>query len=193
MRLLAAGGDAPEGSAILFPAAYDLIWGGLSFVIVLLLFWKFVLPRMKKVMEERSELIEGGIARAEAAQAEAEKAREEYRASLTQAREEAAAIRAQAQSDRASIVEEARTEARNAAAAVTAQAEAALAAERSAVSTQLTRQVGEVAVTLATKIVGQSLSDDARVRATVDDFLDTLEAQAAEQSRGQASDRGANA
>ncbi len=193
MRLLAAGGDAPEGSAILFPAAYDLIWGGLSFVIVLLLFWKFVLPRMKKVMEERSELIEGGIARAETAQAEAEKAREEYRAALTQAREEAAAIRAQAQSDRASIVEEARTEARNAAASVTAQAEAALAAERAAVSTQLTRQVGEVAITLATKIVGQSLSDDARVRATVDDFLETLEAQARDQARDGASDRGANA
>ncbi len=193
MTLLAAGGDAPEGSAILFPAAYDLIWGGLSFVIVLLLFWKFVLPRMKKVMEERSELIEGGIARAETAQAEAEKAREEYRAALTQAREEAAAIRAQAQSDRASIVEEARTEARNAAASVTAQAEAALAAERASVSTQLTRQVGEVAITLATKIVGQSLSDDARVRATVDDFLDTLEAQARDEARDGASDRGANA
>ena len=43
----------------------------------------------------------------------------------------------------------------------------------------LTRQVGELSVTLAGKIVGESLSDDARVRATVDAFLDDLERQAA--------------
>jgi F-type H+-transporting ATPase subunit b len=184
MKVLAAGGEAPEGSAILFPAVYDLIWGGLSFAIVLVLFWKFVLPRLKKVMEERAELIEGGIARAETVQAEAEKARDEYRAALVQAREEAAAIRAQAQSDRSAIVEEARTEARNAAAAVTAQAEAALAAERDQVSAQLTQQVGEAAIALATKIVGQNLADQANVRATVDDFLATLEAQAQQQDRG---------
>jgi F-type H+-transporting ATPase subunit b len=193
MIITAAGGDAPEGAGILFPASYDLIWGGLSFLIVLVLFWKFVLPRMKKVLAERTEMIEGGIARAEAAQAEAEKAREQYTAALTQAREEAAAIRAQAQSDRAAIVDEARTEARNAAAAVTAQAEAAMAAERAQVSAALTRQVGEVAVTLASKIVGQTLADDARVRATVDEFLDTLEAQASAQTAADSAGQGASA
>jgi hypothetical protein len=35
-----------------------------------------------------------------------------------------------------------------------------------------------MAVTLAGKVVGQSLSDDARVRQTVEDFLNDLEAQA---------------
>ena len=52
--------------SILLPAAYDLIWGGVSFVIILVLFWKFVLPSMQKVMAERTAKIEGGIARAEA-------------------------------------------------------------------------------------------------------------------------------
>jgi F-type H+-transporting ATPase subunit b len=42
----------------------------------------------------------------------------------------------------------------------------------------LTRQVGELSVELASKVVGESLTDDARVRSTVDAFLDDLERQA---------------
>jgi F-type H+-transporting ATPase subunit b len=179
LAITAAGENEPMPSVLAVPID-ELIVGIFAFIVVFGVLAKVALPKIKATLEARTDAIEGGIARAEAAQAEAEKSRDEYRAALAQAREEAAAIRAQAQSDRAGIVEEARTEARNAAAAVTAQAEAALAAERAQASAQLTRQVGEVAMTLATKIVGQGLSDDARVRATVDDFLDTLEAQARE-------------
>ena len=68
---------------------------------------------------------------------------------------------------------------RQAALQVTANAEAQLAADRSQATAALTRQVGELAVGLASKVVGQSLTDDARVRATVDAFLDDLERQAA--------------
>jgi F-type H+-transporting ATPase subunit b len=88
-------------------------------------------------------------------------------------------IRTQAQADRTAIIEEARTEARAAAAQVTAAAEAQMAAERAQATASLTRQVGEMAVGLAGKVIGQALTDDARVRATVDDFLADLEQQAA--------------
>lgn len=180
MNVLAAG-TAPEGAGILFPASYDLIWGGLSFLIVLVLFWKFVLPRMKAVMAERTDLIEGGIARAEALQEEARADLERYRQALAEAREEAAAIRTQAQADRRAIVDEARAEAAAAAAALTAAAEAAIERDRAQVVGQLTTQVGALAVDLAGKIVGQTLSDDSRVRQTVDEFIADLERQAAQQ------------
>ena len=184
MRILAAGGEAPEGSAILLPASYDLIWGGLSFLIVLVLFWKFVLPRMKQVMDERAELIEGGIARAEEMQAQAQADLESYRQALAEAREEAAEIRTQAQADRRAIVDEARSEAAAAATAVTEAAEAAIERDRAQVVGQLTAQVGTLAVELASKVVGQSLADDARVRQTVEDFISELESMpSAEGSR----------
>jgi len=178
MKVLAAGGEAPEGSAILFPASYDLIWGGLSFLIVLVLFWKFVLPRMKQVMDERADLIEGGIARAEELQKQAQADLESYRQALSEAREEAAEIRTQAQADRRAIVEEARTEAAAAATAVTEAAEAAIERDRAQVVGQLTTQVGALAVDLASKVVGQTLTDDARVRQTVEDFVAELESMA---------------
>lgn len=175
----AAGAEGEEMPRVLDVPVDELVIGFIAFFIVFFALGKFVLPKIKATLEERSDAIEGGILKAEQAQAEANRLADEYRTQLAQAREEAAAIRTQAQSDRAAIVEEARNEARVAAAAVTAAAEAQLAAERAQVTAALTRQVGEVAVTLASRVVGESLADDARVRSTVDAFLDDLERQAA--------------
>lgn len=169
--------EGAEPPSILLPAYYDLIWGGVSFLILLLLFSKFVLPRMNTVMAERAERIEGGIARAEKMQAEAAAALEQYRESLAAAREEAAAIRAQAQADRTAIIEQAKAEAAAAAAAVTTRAQEQMAAERAATIAALRREVGSLAVDLAGRIVGESLSDDAKARASVDRFLDDLSSQ----------------
>jgi F-type H+-transporting ATPase subunit b len=165
-----------DGSAILLPAVYDLIWGGLSFLIVFVLFWKYVLPRLKTIMEERADRIEGGIERADKLQSEAESTLTSYRASLADARQEAAAIRTQAQADAAAIIEQARAEALAQAAAITSAADVAIAAERAQVVNQLTTQVGGLAVELASRIVGEVLADDARVQATVDAFIADLDA-----------------
>ena len=183
-QLMAAGGENEPMPSVLAVPIDELVVGLLAFFIVFGVLAKVALPKIKETLAARSEAIEGGLRKAEEAQAEAQRALEEYRAALASAREEAASIRTQAQADRAAIVEEARAEARAAAAAVTAQAEAQLAAERAQATSQLTRQVGEVAVALAGKVVGQSLTDDARVKSTVDAFLADLESQVAQQGAG---------
>jgi F-type H+-transporting ATPase subunit b len=170
---------AEEMPSVLSVPIDELIIGIIAFLIVFGGLAKFALPNVKKVLEERADAIEGGIERAAKAEAEAKELAEQYRAQLAAAREEASAIRTQAQADRSAIIEEARTEARAAAQAVTAQADAQLAADRSQATSALTRQIGELSVTLAGKVVGQSLSDDARVRQTVEDFIADLERQAA--------------
>jgi len=175
----ASGAEGEEMPSVLSVPIDELIIGIIAFLVVFGGLAKFALPGIKKTLEERTNAIEGGIERAAAAEAEAKALAEEYRAQLAQAREEASAIRTQAQADRAAIVDEARNEARAAALQVTAAAEAQLAADRSQATSALTRQVGELAVTLAGKVVGESLTDDARVRQTVDAFLDDLERQAA--------------
>jgi F-type H+-transporting ATPase subunit b len=50
-----------------------------------------------------------------------------------------------------------------------------LAAERQTIVRQLRTEVGTLAVSLAGKIVGESLEDEARRRGTVDRFLADLE------------------
>ena len=183
MFTLLASEGAEEVSVLAVPLV-ELVVGLLAFFIVFGLLGKIALPRIRKALADRTEAIEGGIKKAEQAQAEAQRSRDEYAQALASAREEAAAIRTQAQADRAAIVEEARAEARAAAAAVTAAAEAQMAAERAQATAQLQREIGEVAITLSSKIVGQSLTDDARVRATVDEFLANLESLAAAREAG---------
>ncbi len=176
--VLAASGEEEMPSVLAVPID-ELIIGIIAFIVVFGGLAKLALPKDKETLEERTNTIEGGIARADAAQVEAQALLEQYKAQLAQAREEASAIRTQAQADRAALIEEARSEARQAALQVTTAAEAQLAADRSQATAALTRQVGEIAVGLVSKVVGPSLTDDARVRSTVDAFLDDLEQQVA--------------
>lgn len=179
----ASGGEGGEEMPSVLAVPIDeLIIGIIAFLIVFGGLAKFALPNIKRTLAERADAIEGGIERAAKAEAEANALAEQYRQQLAAAREEASAIRTQAQADRSAMIEEARAEARAAAAAVTAQAEAQIAAERSQATSALTQQIGELAVNLAGKVVGQTLTDDARVRQTVDDFIADLERQAAQGS-----------
>ena len=157
----------------------ELIIGTLAFAIVFFALAKFAFPAISKTLEERADAIEGGLARAENSQAEAAAMLEEYRAQLADARGEAANIRAEAQAEKTAMIESARGEAATAAASVTERAQAQIEAERSQAMASLRRDVSELALTLAGKVVGESLTDDARARASVDRFIADLEVEAA--------------
>ena len=157
----------------------ELIIGTLAFAIVFFALAKFAFPAISKTLEERADAIEGGLARAENSQAEAAAMLEEYRAQLADARGEAANIRAEAQAEKAAMIESARGEAATAAASVTERAQAQIEAERSQAMASLRRDVSELALTLAGKVVGEALTDDARARASVDRFIADLEVEAA--------------
>ncbi|MGB8021663.1 MAG: F0F1 ATP synthase subunit B [Candidatus Nanopelagicales bacterium] len=166
---------AEETQNPLLPATYDIIWGTVCFIILLWLFGKYVLPAFKKVTEERSAKIEGGIENARKMQEEAARSREAYSEQLEQATKEAAAIRTAAHSEGDQIVAAARTEATSVAAGVAARADAQIQAERESAVGALKRDVGDLALQLASRIVGESLSDDQRARATVDRFIAEIE------------------
>ena len=176
--LAAAGGEDLEGIQLLLPAFYDLLFGGLSFLILLVLFWRFALPRAQQVLEKRADSIQGGIARAQAQEQEAAQLLSQYREQLSEARNEAAKIRSQAQSDRDEIVTNAKVEAASAADQLKQQTTAALAAERGRVVTDLRKEVGDLALDLAGKVLGETLKDDAKAKAVIDRFIADLESSA---------------
>jgi F-type H+-transporting ATPase subunit b len=170
--LVAAETESPNP---LLPETYDILWGGLSFLILLWLFWKFVLPIFNQVSTERAAKIEGGLARAKELQAEAERSKENYSEQLEAAAIEAAEIRTHAHAEGEQIVSRARDEATRTAADIAARADAQIDVEREAAVGSLQRDVGDLAIQLASKIVGESLSDDQRARATIDRFIADLE------------------
>lgn len=153
------------------------------FGILLFLISKFVVPRFEKAFDARRDAIEGGIARAEQAQAEAARLLEQYNAQLAEARTEAAQIREGARAEAQRIVEELRTQAQQESARIVARGEEQLAAQRGQVVRELRGEIGTLAVELSEKIVGQRLSDDAAIRGTVDAFLADIERQQAGEQR----------
>ena len=180
-HLLAAAAEESTQSP-LFPASYDIIWGTISFLIILgFVIWR-LLPRMNAALDARREAIEGGIKRAEEAQAKATAALEEYTAKLAEARGEAAAIRDQARADGAQILAELRGNAEAEAARVTANAQVQIEAERQSTLVSLRSEVGTLALDLAGGVIGESLSDDKRAQSVVDRFLADLEASEAQLS-----------
>jgi F-type H+-transporting ATPase subunit b len=163
----------------LIPQVYDIIWSAVAFVIIFIVFWRVVTPRITKMLDERTEAIEGGIKKAEAAQAQATAALDEYNKQLAEARAEASRIREQARADATAIGNEVREQASADAARITANAQAQIEAERQSALTSLRTEVGSLALDLASGVIGESLTDDAKANAVVDRFLADLEANSA--------------
>jgi F-type H+-transporting ATPase subunit b len=174
--LLAAGGEAPNP---VLPNPAELIIGLIAFGILLFIMAKKVVPAFEKLYAERTEKIEGGIARAERMQAEAQVLLEQYKAQLAEARAEAARIRDDARLEGRQIVEEMRAAAQAEADRIVTAGQAQLEAQRTQIVAALRAELGTLAVDLAERVVGESLADEARRRRTVDRFLDELDAVSA--------------
>jgi F-type H+-transporting ATPase subunit b len=170
---------AEVGHNPLLPEVPDLLWAAVCFLVLLFFFWKKILPAVQKNLDARAEAIEGGIRKAEIAQAEAAAALEKYTEQLAEARAEAAKIRETARQDGTRILNELKEQATVEAARVTANALAQIEAERQSALVSLRAEVGSLAIDLASGVLGESLSDDKRAANLVDRFLADLEASEA--------------
>lgn len=167
---------AEETQNPLLPATYDIVWSAVVFFILLAAFWKIFLPKMQKMLDARAEAIEGNIAKADEAQEKAEAALREYTAQLASAREEAGEIREAARADATKIVAKAKEDATAEQARIAQSAQAQIEAERQSAVVSLRKDVGSLAIDLASGVVGESLADDQKASALVDRFLADLEA-----------------
>jgi F-type H+-transporting ATPase subunit b len=168
---------AAEGEKLnpLIPHTAEIIVGFVAFSLLYIVMRRKVVPMFEKAFTARTAAIQGGMERAEKAQLEAQRALSQYNDQLSKAREEAQTLREEARVQGASIVEELRVKAQEEAARITATAHASIEAERQQAITSLRNEVGALAVELASKIVGESLDDQARQSRIVDRFLDDLE------------------
>lgn len=185
LRAFLAGVQAETEVAInpLLPEVYDIVWSGVIFVALLIVVGVFVVPRLNQTLDARKDAIEGGLKRAEEAQAEAAATKGEYEAQLAEARAEAARIREQARVEGTAIVNEAKEQAQVEAARIAANAQLQIEAERTAALVSLRAEVGSLALDLASGVIGEALRDDRKSVALVDRFLADLEAAEAATTR----------
>jgi F-type H+-transporting ATPase subunit b len=159
----------------LLPHPIELV---LSLVVFALLFFgvrKFVVPAFEKTYAERTQAIEGGLEAAATKQAEVDAKLAELEQQLADARHEAARIREEAREQGAAIIAEMREQAQTEHSRIVESGKAQIEAERQQAVTSLRAEVGSLATSLAGRIVGESLEDDARSARVVDRFLADLE------------------
>lgn len=172
---------AEAGTNPLIPNGWEMLITLVGFLILLYVTIKWIVPMFERTYAERAEAIEGGLAKAEQAQAEADRARDEYNQQLESARLEAQKIREEARLEGEKILTDFKDRANSESARITENAHTAIAAERSSAALSLRAEVGSLATVLASKIVGESLSDDERSQRVIDRFLTDLESAPTDQ------------
>jgi F-type H+-transporting ATPase subunit b len=143
----------------------------LAFLVILAVLWKWVVPPVSKVMRERQDVIRKQLDDADEAKAKLAEAQAEYQRALNEARTQASVIRDNARAEAQRISDELRAQAAEESQRIIARGEEQLANQRRSIVRELRGEVGKLAVDLAGKIVGDSLADEARQRATVERFL----------------------
>ena len=182
MRYLAADVVTPNTNPLI-PALPELIIGAIAFLIVFAVLGRVLLPRIQKTLAERTDAIEGGLKRAEDAQAEAQQVLDQYRQQLAEARQEAARLREQAQEQGAAIIADMREVAQTEARRIIDSAHQQIATDRMLALQALRTDVGALAVDLAGRVVGESLEDVARQHRIVERFIEGLEQPEADEAR----------
>lgn len=176
--MILSTGEVP-GYQLFVPLPEEILWSAIFIAIFAIVFIRFVLPRMNAVLDERSEKIEGGIRHAEEVQSQVDQIKADQEQELASARQEAASIRERARQDGERILEEAKARAEAENERILGAGRQQLQAERIAASAELRGEVGTLASSLASKIIGESLDDDARSQRVIDRFLDDLESSEA--------------
>lgn len=174
--IAAAAGGGEENFIPILPSNYDLLWSFIIFAGIVAVFMRVFMPKLQKVLDERAELIQGGISKAEEVQAQAAVALEEYTAQLREARTVAAKIREDARHEAAQIIADGREKAIHDAERIAETSLKQLAAERQQAVVTLHGDIAGLATDLASRIVGEALADDARQQRVINTFLDELEA-----------------
>jgi F-type H+-transporting ATPase subunit b len=151
----------------------------LIFLVVFFVIWRYVVPPVKKAMGERQEMVRRQIEEARKTRELLEQAEAKYREVLNEAKTEAAKIRDEARAEGTKIKAELREQADREVALIRQRAEEQLATQREQVLRQLRGEIGQLAITLAGRIVGESMEDEARRRGTIDRFIEELDGVAA--------------
>ena len=166
---------ANDGIRLFLPETYDIVWSLIILVIVAAFFYKFFLPNFQSIFDERAAKIEGGLAKAEQAQKDAEEAKKKYQAQLSTARVEASKIRDDARAEASHIISDARARAEADAAQITANAERSLESQQQKAMVSLKGEVGTLATSLAGKILQTQLQDSAVQSDMLDKMIADLE------------------
>lgn len=162
----------------LFTPDFGLIfWMFVAFAILFFVLYKWGWPAILKGVESRADLIDKGVEYAQNAKDQLDHARELADKTLAEARKQQADMLREADRMKTQIIDEARDAARKEAAKIMDAAKVSIAQERKEAEKQFRNEVSSFALDIATKVVRNQMSDQARQKELVGSLLDDMEKQ----------------
>ena len=160
----------------LFKPEFGLVfWMFVAFLLLFLILAKWAWPVIIKMMEERGELIDKGVAYAQEAKSQLENANDEARRIVSDAQRQQADILRDAAKMKTEIIEQARAEAAVEAKKVTDAAQVTIDQARKESEHQLRQEVNTYALMIAEQVLRKNMQDDKAQRELVDQLLTEVE------------------
>lgn len=141
-----------------------------NFGILLFILWRFVLPRVQRMLDERRQRIQESLEAAERMRAQATETERMLEEQREEGRRQAQQIIGQAQEIARRIESDARTQAQADAENLIVRARTEIQLERDSAIAELRREFADVTVSAAEKVINQSLDRQAH-RRLIDDVL----------------------
>jgi F-type H+-transporting ATPase subunit b len=151
-------------------------------LIILALLYRYVLPPVRTMTQNREEQIRQQVEDSRRARERLEAAQAKYAQAIQEAEHEASRIRDDARADADRIIEEVRQKAEEEAERIRRRGEEALENARMQVVRELKSELGGHSVALSDRLVRAELESDEAKHASVDSFLDELERSASPSS-----------
>lgn len=152
---------------------FTLVVTILNLFLQLFLIKKFLLDKVMAVLEQRRQQADAQLADAETAKQEALAMRQEYEQSLQNAKQEAGQILRDAQKNATLRSEEILHDAQSQASQLKQKAAADIAQEKKKALNDAKNEISEIAMTIAGKVVGRSITGEDQSR-LVEQFIDEL-------------------
>jgi len=169
--------DFTQLPSILTPDLGLLFWMILAFLLVFGVLAKFGFPAIIHMVDERNKYIDESLRKAHEAQERLANIEKEGESILQEAREKQAQILKEAAQTRDAIVEQAQEKARAEGARLMDEAKTAIEQEKKAAIADIRKQVAELSVDIAEKVLRKNLKDDKSQMDLIDRMLDDVSAK----------------
>ena len=166
--------DLQNLPAILTPDLGLLFWMLLAFLVIFFVLAKFGFPVITNMVEERKAYIDDSLKKAHEANEKLANIQQEGENLLKEARERQQQILSEAAQTRDAIEEQAQSKAREESSRIITEAKAQSEAEKQNAIADIRKQVAELSVQVAEKVLRKQLSTDAAQMQYVDKLLDEV-------------------
>jgi F-type H+-transporting ATPase subunit b len=142
----------------IIPLTSELLVSLVSFAVLFVVMWKFALPPITKMLDERADKIKDSLEKAEETRVEAERLLNEYKEQLAEARLESSRVIEQGRKVAETMKDEIVAKANEERESILARAREEIQGEKRVALAELQASVADLSVAVAGRIIGTTLS-----------------------------------